>query len=221
MVRIALLGVTGRMGRQLLDLVNKAEDLELVGASSAEDDLHWTKRKVAVGAGFLISQLFFDNRYYFDFVDRAAAAGIETPLVPGIMPITNVAQIKRFTKMCGATIPAELDARLRRHEDDLSPRNPGPLRRAHVQLWRSWPRPMSVGLLKPHHAPSWRAPAYSDSRPSWRALSLFLRWRLSRMWRPSRPRQRRPWNRYPRSLYPTSRSESDRNRAYRLPLSVR
>ncbi|TDJ69405.1 MAG: methylenetetrahydrofolate reductase [NAD(P)H] [Planctomycetota bacterium] len=111
----------------LIEYLRESHDLSIGGAfypeghpesSSAEDDLHWTKRKLAAGADFLISQIFFDNRYYFDFVDRAAAAGIDTPLVPGIMPITNVAQIQRFTKMCGATIPPELDARLRRHADD-------------------------------------------------------------------------------------------------------
>src|SRR5690606_19248849 len=52
------------------------------------------------------------------FVDRARAAGIHVPIVPGIMPITNVAQIERFTKMCGASIPEELGDRLRRVADD-------------------------------------------------------------------------------------------------------
>ncbi len=88
-------------------------------SSTPEDDLHWTKVKVERGAGFLISQLFFDNRDYFDFVGRCRAAGIEVPIVPGIMPITNVGQIERFTKMCGATIPDELGERLHAVEDDL------------------------------------------------------------------------------------------------------
>ena len=60
----------------------------------------------------LITQLFFDNAAYFDFERRARAAGIGVPIVPGIMPITNVAQIERFTKLCGATIPAQLRAQL-------------------------------------------------------------------------------------------------------------
>lgn len=83
-----------------------------------EDDLYWTKVKVAQGAGFLISQLFFDNRDYFKFVERARDVGIEVPIIPGIMPITNVGQIERFTKMCGATIPDELSSRLHSVEDD-------------------------------------------------------------------------------------------------------
>ncbi len=84
----------------------------------AAEDLRWTKRKCELGARFLVTQLFFDNRHYFDFVERARAAGIDVPIVPGIMPITNVAQIERFTKMCGASIPEELHERLTACADD-------------------------------------------------------------------------------------------------------
>ena len=79
---------------------------------SAEDDIKWTKHKYDQGANFFITQLFFDNAHYFDFVERAKAAGVNAPIVPGIMPITNVAQIERFTQMCGATIPEPLKERL-------------------------------------------------------------------------------------------------------------
>jgi len=89
-----------------------------VESTSLADDLKWTKFKVEQGAGFLITQLFFDNQDYFAFVARARQAGISVPIVPGIMPITNVAQIERFTKMCGARIPPELAHRLRRVQDD-------------------------------------------------------------------------------------------------------
>jgi len=87
-------------------------------STTAEDDLRWTRAKVERGAAFLISQLFFDNADYFTFVERARKAGIDVPIVPGIMPITNVAQIERFTRMCGARIPAELLERLHRYEDE-------------------------------------------------------------------------------------------------------
>ena len=83
-----------------------------------DQDLFWTRRKVELGASFLITQLFFDTREYFDYVERARAGSINVPIVPGIMPITNVAQIERFTRMCGARIPEELHARLRSVADD-------------------------------------------------------------------------------------------------------
>jgi methylenetetrahydrofolate reductase (NADPH) len=81
-------------------------------------DIAYLAAKVKAGADFLITQLFFDNRYYFEFVRRARAAGITVPIVPGLMPIGNLAQIERFTKMCGATIPPALFAKLDGCRDD-------------------------------------------------------------------------------------------------------
>ena len=83
-----------------------------------EDDIKWTAYKVEVGASFLISQLFFDNANYFSFVESLREEGVKVPIVPGIMPITNVSQIERFTRMCGATIPEELAERLHAVQDD-------------------------------------------------------------------------------------------------------
>ena len=81
-------------------------------------DLGNLKRKVEAGAEFLVTQLFFDNRKYFEFVDNARAAGIHVPIIPGIMPITNAGQVERFTMMCGATLPYRLAAELDRRRDN-------------------------------------------------------------------------------------------------------
>lgn len=81
-------------------------------------DLQNLKHKIDEGLEFVITQLFFDNRHYFDFVKRALAAGITVPIIAGIMPITNAAQTERFTMTCGATIPFDLAAELDRVRDD-------------------------------------------------------------------------------------------------------
>ena len=81
-------------------------------------DLTNLKRKASEGVDFLITQLFFDNRRYFEFVERARKNGITQPIVPGIMPITNASQIERFTVGCGATLPFDLAEELDRRRND-------------------------------------------------------------------------------------------------------
>ncbi len=77
-------------------------------APSLEKDIEYLKMKVDAGADFVITQIFFDNDYFYDFMDRTESAGITVPIIPGIMPIVNIGQVQRFTQMCGATVPGKL-----------------------------------------------------------------------------------------------------------------
>ena len=106
---------------QLVDLVSSEFQFCVGGACYPEkhieavdlaSDLEFLRAKVEAGARFLITQLFFDNEKYYGFVERARRVGIEVPIIPGIMPITNADQVERFTTMCGATIPERLKAEL-------------------------------------------------------------------------------------------------------------
>ena len=87
-------------------------------SSNREEDLFHLKKKVLAGASFIVTQLFFDNKYYFDFVANLRNIGVDVPVIPGIMPIVNLKQIKRFTKMCGATVPHDLMVRLEAVQND-------------------------------------------------------------------------------------------------------
>jgi methylenetetrahydrofolate reductase (NADPH) len=83
-----------------------------------DKDVQYALLKQENGAAFLITQMFFDNIYYFSFVERARHAGVTVPIVPGIMPITNVDQIPRFASLSGATIPESLQRELRQRADN-------------------------------------------------------------------------------------------------------
>ncbi|MBT5471677.1 MAG: methylenetetrahydrofolate reductase [NAD(P)H] [Nitrospina sp.] len=84
-----------------------------------QNDMDNLKRKVDSGVDFLITQLFFDNKHYFEFLNRAQQEGINIPIIPGIMPILNLKQSQRFTKMCGASLSDSLLAKFDGVEDDL------------------------------------------------------------------------------------------------------
>jgi methylenetetrahydrofolate reductase (NADPH) len=87
-------------------------------APDMDHDIRFLKEKIACGAHFLITQLFFDNDFYFDFVEEARSAGIKVPIIPGIMPVTNFKQIKTFTEMCAASIPEDFERELAGRADD-------------------------------------------------------------------------------------------------------
>ncbi len=111
----------------LIDHIRHHFDFGIAGAcypeghtesASMDSDVGYARLKQDLGAEFLITQLFYDNAFYYDLRERAAAAGITVPVIPGILPILSTPQIRRFTSLCGATIPADLDAQLERFADD-------------------------------------------------------------------------------------------------------
>lgn len=87
-----------------------------IQTKSIEEDIKYTKLKVDNGADFGITQMFFDNRYMYDFMERAEKAGIKIPMICGIMPVAKYDQIKKFCSLCRTTIPKAL-------EDELSKAN--------------------------------------------------------------------------------------------------
>ena len=112
--------------RELIDLITDGYPFAIgaacfpethIHATSPEADLQYLAEKVAAGADFLITQLFFDNKFYFDFVARVRAMGIDTPIIPGIMPITHAGQVERMASMCGSAIPEGLRRELHERGD--------------------------------------------------------------------------------------------------------
>jgi methylenetetrahydrofolate reductase (NADPH) len=87
-------------------------------AVSPAADLDNLKRKIDAGASRAITQFFFDTAVYLRFVERARRAGIEVPIVPGILPVTNVAQVRKFAAQCGASVPGWMDALFEGLDDD-------------------------------------------------------------------------------------------------------
>ena len=84
----------------------------IAAAGGKHEDWRHLKHKIDEGADFVITQLFFNNRDYFEFRDYLTALGVRVPLVPGIIPIMSAAQIKRFVALCGADLPAALVSEL-------------------------------------------------------------------------------------------------------------
>lgn len=87
-------------------------------ADSMEKDIANLKSKIEAGADVIITQLFFENRFFFNFVKKVREAGIHVPIIPGLMPIISVRQIQHITSMCGSSIPPELQSELNSAVDD-------------------------------------------------------------------------------------------------------
>ncbi len=113
--------------RELVELVRSEYPEFVVGgaafpethihATSPEDDIRFLKAKVDAGMQFLITQLFFDNAHFFSFVERAREAGIDVPIIPGVMPITSFEGIKRMTTLSAAELPEDLEHELEQRKD--------------------------------------------------------------------------------------------------------
>jgi len=113
---------------ELVSLIRAEYDFSVAGAAfpethihavSPEDDLDHLKRKVELGVEVLITQMFFDNAHYFDFVRRARAIGIDVPIIPGVMPILSLDGIKRMTELSAADLPDPLETELTRRREDV------------------------------------------------------------------------------------------------------
>lgn len=89
-----------------------------IEASSMEKDLDNLKRKIDAGADFLVTQMFFENKYYWNFIEKAIQKGINSRIIPGIIPITSYTQIKRFAEISGAVIPSEVESRIEQIQHD-------------------------------------------------------------------------------------------------------
>ncbi|MGI8846491.1 MAG: methylenetetrahydrofolate reductase [NAD(P)H], partial [Thermoleophilaceae bacterium] len=112
---------------ELIELLNDGFDFAVGAAAfpevhpeaeSPSADIRFLKAKQDAGASFLITQLFFDNDFYFDFVTKARDAGITVPIIPGIMPVISVKNIKRIAELCKSELPDSFQHELERREDD-------------------------------------------------------------------------------------------------------
>ena len=87
-------------------------------AESLEKDIHYLKQKVDKGADVIYTQLFFNNRHYFDFAEKCQKFGITAPIIPGILPVTNFKTLEKMTSLCKVDIPKELYDKLNAHSED-------------------------------------------------------------------------------------------------------
>ncbi|RKY68738.1 MAG: 5,10-methylenetetrahydrofolate reductase, partial [Candidatus Latescibacterota bacterium] len=89
-----------------------------IESSSIEEDMEYTKQKIDAGADFAVTQMFFDNRYFYQFIERAQKYGIRIPVLPGILPLTDVNKVKEFASICRTTIPTKIEEEMLRFENN-------------------------------------------------------------------------------------------------------
>ena len=90
-----------------------------IETASLDEDLEYAKQKIDSGADFAVTQMFFDNNYYFRLLERMRKKAITVPVLPGILPLTNIAKVKEFTSICKATIPRRVEEAIMRYRDQL------------------------------------------------------------------------------------------------------
>lgn len=112
--------------RDLIEFIKNSYDFSIGAAvypeghresPSLEEDMRHTKAKVEAGADFLITQMFFDNKFFYNFLERTEKLGINVPIIPGIMPITNLKRVRQLSLMCNASIPSNLNELIYRYEN--------------------------------------------------------------------------------------------------------
>lgn len=128
---------TYRYASELIKHIRKQNNFCIAAAAYVEghieskrisDDVRNLKKKVDEGVDFLVTQLFFDNRFYFDYIERLSATGIDCPLIPGIMPIFSADQIKSICAKSGCSIPAKLVLLMDKYGE-----NPRDMRKAGIE----------------------------------------------------------------------------------------